>query len=86
MKLLHKLNGPFVIRSGKVLDKLEVGAVAMSLENVRAFRQREMPFLVFFWVAQYYHQCNRHFDCPQSLIPQLVQTMHLQHSIVQVTL
>ena len=48
MKLLHKLTGPFVIRSGKVLDKLEVGAVAMSLENVRAFRQREMPFLVFF--------------------------------------
>ena len=48
MKLLHKLNGPFVTRSGKVSDKLEVGAVGISLETVRAFRQREISFLDFF--------------------------------------
>ena len=37
MKLLHKSNGLFVIRSGKESDKLVVGVVGSSIENVRAF-------------------------------------------------
>ena len=47
MKLLHKSNGFFVIRLANVSDKLEVGVVGISLENVRAFSQRGLPFLDF---------------------------------------
>ena len=47
MKLLHKSNGFFVIRLANVSDKLEVGVVGISLENVRAFSQRGLSFLDF---------------------------------------
>ena len=39
MTLLHKSNALFATRSGKVSDKLEVGVVGISLENIRALCQ-----------------------------------------------
>ena len=77
MKLLRQSNGLFVIRS----DKLEVGVVGNSLQNVRANCQHGLSFLNFLG-RQFYYCCNFHLHCSQFLIPLLIQTMHLQHSIV----
>ena len=61
MKLLHKSNGFFVIRLANVSDKLEVGVVGISLENVRAFASVDCHFLIF-QAAQFHHRCNRYFS------------------------